>query len=52
MGFAYANVMSRDASSRWGDWEALEPATTFLREDGVGFSILALNPNDILIVSS
>jgi hypothetical protein len=52
MGFAYAEVMTRDASSRWRDWEALEPATTFLREDGVGFSILALNPNDILIVGS
>ncbi len=52
LGFAFANVMSRDASPRWGEWEALEPATTFLREDGVGFSIAALNPNNILIVRS
>lgn len=52
LGFAYASVMPRDASFRWGDWEALEPATTYLREDGVGFSIVALNPNHILIVSS
>lgn len=52
LGFAFANVMSRDALPRWGEWEALEPSTTFLREDGVGFSIVALNPNDVLIVAS
>lgn len=52
VGFAYTHVMARDASSRWGTREALEPATTFLREDGMGFSIVVLNPNDTLIVSS
>jgi hypothetical protein len=32
--------------------EALSPATSFLREDDLGFSIVVLNPNDTIIVES
>ncbi|MFL6235834.1 MAG: hypothetical protein ACJ76N_22075 [Thermoanaerobaculia bacterium] len=52
LGFAYANVVSRDASFRWGDLEALSPATSFLREDALGFSLVAFAPNHTLIVES
>ncbi|MBW8873901.1 MAG: hypothetical protein JF614_02975 [Acidobacteria bacterium] len=52
LGFAYTNVMSRDAASRWGAWEALAPTNADLRQDFQSFTIAYLNPNDTWIVIS
>lgn len=52
LGFAYTNVAKRDATSRWGTWEALAPSTADLRKDFESFTIAYLNPNDTWIVTS
>jgi hypothetical protein len=52
LGFAHAKVVSRDASFRWGELEALNSATSLLQEDDQGFSIVVLAPNHTLIVES
>ncbi len=51
LGFASASVASYTASAHW-DWEALRPSTSYLREDGVGFSIVFFRPNHTMIVES
>lgn len=52
LGFAYASVVSRDASFHWGELATLSPATTLLQEDDLGFAIVVLAPNHTLIVES
>ena len=45
LGFLNSYMQSRDVNMNWSAWQLLVPENTTIRDDGLGFELVFLNPN-------